>query len=169
MTNGIIASKIKELRTSLRLTQAEFAESVNTTQAALSGYERGDRTPSLDILYSISRKFNVSVDWLLGRSKIKDLSFDFNTYYDVLNMFVKLCSTKYKDETRNLVAPSIVNSSSNIHFIVRDDPVFNTFFTNWQKMYTLLQENVINTDIYNQWLEGELSQYKDHPRNGIPF
>lgn len=86
MTNGIIASKIKELRTSLRLTQAEFAESVNTTQAALSGYERGDRTPSLDILYSISRKFNVSVDWLLGRSKIKDLSFDFNTYYDVLNM-----------------------------------------------------------------------------------
>lgn len=84
-------------------------------------------------------------------------------------MFVKLCSTKYKDETRNLVAPSIVNSSSNIHFIVRDDPVFNTFFTNWQKMYTLLQENVINTDIYNQWLEGELSQYKDHPINGIPF
>ena len=84
-------------------------------------------------------------------------------------MFVKLCSTKYKGETRNLVTPSIVDSSYNIHFIVKGDAVFNTFFTNWQKMYTLLQENVINTDIYNQWLEGELSQYKAHPIDGIPF
>lgn len=169
MTNDIISLKIKELRTSLRLTQAEFAESVNTTQAALSGYERGDRTPSLDILDSISQKFNVSIDWLLGKSEIKNLAFDFNTYYDVLNVFVKLCSTKYTGGGHNLVTPSIVNSSDNIHFIVKEDPVFYSFFNNWEKMYSLLQDKVINTDIYNQWLEGELSQYKSHPINGIPF
>ena len=36
-------------------------------------------------------------------------------------------------------------------------------------MYTLLEENVINEDIYTQWLNGQLNEYKNHEINGVLF
>ena len=53
------STRIKKLRNSLNITQAELATELNTTQAALSAYERGDRTPSLEILITISKKKNI--------------------------------------------------------------------------------------------------------------
>lgn len=169
MENNIIALRIKELRASLNLTQTEFAESLNTTQAALSGYERGDRTPSLDILITIAQKYNTSIDWICGTNNKKTLNNEFRTYYDVLKTLVDLCSTKYEYNDKSLITPSLIESSNNIHFVIKDDLVINTFFSNWKKMYSLLQEKVINNDIYTQWLDGQLSEYKNHEINGIPF
>lgn len=167
--DNTFSTRIKELRTSLKMTQSDFASSIGSSQNALSGYENGDRAPSCEILVTIAEKYNVSIDWLCGLSNKKNLTNEYSTYYDVLKDFVQLCTIKYDDGSKNLVTASIVNSSDNIHFIVKNDDVFNAFFTNWSKMYNLLQENVINSDIYNQWLEGELSKYKTHPINGIPF
>lgn len=160
---------MKELRNNMHMNQAEFSKLIGTNQSTLSAYENGDRFPPYEMLICISQQCHISIDWLCGLSNQKNGNGQYTTYYDVLSIFVKLCSTKYDDGEHNLVTPSIINSSSNIHFIVRDDLVFNSFFENWQKMYTLLQDSVINTNIYNQWLEGELSKYKTHPINRIPF
>ena len=71
--NNNFATRIKGLRLSLKATQNAFAEKIGTTQAALSAYEQGDRMPSVEILTSISAAFDVSVDWLLGLSDIKNI------------------------------------------------------------------------------------------------
>lgn len=164
-----LSTRIKELRTSMGLTQKEFGELINVSTVSVSSYETEAKSPSLDMVINIARKCNVSIDWLCGLSQNKSLNNEYSTYYDVLKAFVQLCSTKYDDGSKNLVTASIVNSSDNIHFIVRNDYIFNSFFQNWLKMYNLLQENVINNDIYNQWLEGQLSEYKNHDINGVPF
>ena len=60
--------RLKNLRTSKKLSQAALAEKIGISQRAVSYYESGKDTPSLEILISIADFFNVSLDYLVGRS-----------------------------------------------------------------------------------------------------
>lgn len=71
MHESSIAEKIKELRTDLKMNQKNFAESIGIKQSTLSSYENGVVTPSNDVLLTIAKKFNVSLDWLFGLSQNK--------------------------------------------------------------------------------------------------
>ena len=61
-----VGSRIKELRSSQKITQNDFASRLGVTKSAISSYENGSRLPSYDILIKISRIFKVSTDYLLG-------------------------------------------------------------------------------------------------------
>ena len=60
--------KIKELRTERGLTQKQVAEHIGLTKNALGNYEAGIREPSLDILRKLCDLFDVSADYLIGRT-----------------------------------------------------------------------------------------------------
>lgn len=57
---------ILELRKSLHLSQAEFAEKLTVTRQAVSRWENGETVPNTDTLKLIAKTFDVSVDVLLG-------------------------------------------------------------------------------------------------------
>lgn len=59
---------ILELRKHLNLSQNEFAEKLLVTRQAVSRWENGDTVPNTDTLKLIAETFDVSVDFLLGRS-----------------------------------------------------------------------------------------------------
>lgn len=61
---------LKELRMDAELTQEELAQKFNITATAISKYETGDREPTLDFLVKISDYFDVSVDYMLGKTKV---------------------------------------------------------------------------------------------------
>lgn len=63
--------RIKELRESAGLSQASLSEQLNIAQTSIGNYERGERVPDADIVVKLAQYFNVSVDYLLGRSNIK--------------------------------------------------------------------------------------------------
>lgn len=65
---NILGERIKNLRKKNNLTQGQLAEKMNLTQASISGYETGDRQPDNEILTRIADFFDVSIDYLLGRS-----------------------------------------------------------------------------------------------------
>ncbi len=66
--NNIKAGKnLKEWRKSLKLTQLELANYLNTTQSVIADYERGRYLISTPFLYTICKKYNISADYLLGR------------------------------------------------------------------------------------------------------
>ena len=46
----ILGEKIKEYRTSIKMTQQDFAYRLGVTGASVSAYENGTRTPSFDVL-----------------------------------------------------------------------------------------------------------------------
>ena len=166
------SSRIKELRTTLNMTQAAFAKSIGTSQNALSAYENKDRIPSYDILMTIATTYNISIDWLCGLNNNPQLRKEITTYADILKIFVELCSVKYTADALSpgefVVEPSLVSASSNIHFVIRNDENFNNFFSEWKKMHQLLIDKTIDKELYELWLEKELAKY-NRPINGFPF
>lgn len=60
-----IGDNIKKLRTDKEYTQKSLAKALNVTQGAVSQWEQGLTSPDIDQLVTISRLFDVSVDFLL--------------------------------------------------------------------------------------------------------
>jgi transcriptional regulator with XRE-family HTH domain len=61
----MLGNKIHELRKKHSLTQEAFASLINVSRQAVQKWERGISLPDCDKLISISRVFNVSVDYIL--------------------------------------------------------------------------------------------------------
>lgn len=61
-----IGERIKEYRLKRGFTQADLAKQANITRIALGNYERGERTPTIDIFARIAIALNVSMDELMG-------------------------------------------------------------------------------------------------------
>ena len=57
-----IATNIVAYRKKLKLSRAELAKKVGVTEAAIGQYERGTRTPIIDVLCKLANVFNVPVD-----------------------------------------------------------------------------------------------------------
>lgn len=64
--------RLKELRSEAHLTQRQLAAKASLSPGAIALYELGQRSPNFDMLIRLSRLFNVSTDYLLGRTEIKD-------------------------------------------------------------------------------------------------
>ena len=62
----ILSKRIKELRQEKNLTQRQLAEKANTTATSISAYEKGQKTPSMEVLCNIANALETSVDWLCG-------------------------------------------------------------------------------------------------------
>lgn len=62
-----LPKKLKELRTKYGFSQKELAERLDISPSIVSGYETGERTPSIDVLLSISYVYGCSVDYLVGK------------------------------------------------------------------------------------------------------
>lgn len=71
----ISGERLKALRKEFNLTQARLAKKLNIANTIISEYERGHFPISTATLYSISNKFHISSDYLLGKTnEIKYLS-----------------------------------------------------------------------------------------------
>lgn len=64
----IIASRIKKLREMNGLSQAQLAKEIGTTQASVARYEKGTVFPQETHLLWYADRFNVSLDWIYGRT-----------------------------------------------------------------------------------------------------
>ena len=60
--------RLKELRKSKGISQLRLATDLNTSQNTISRYETGEREPGIAELIKLADYFNVSVDYLLGRT-----------------------------------------------------------------------------------------------------
>lgn len=61
--------RLKELRKKKGISQLRLATELNTTQNTISRYETGEREPGIAELIKIADYFNVSVDYLIGRTE----------------------------------------------------------------------------------------------------
>ena len=65
------SSRLKKLRNEYDLSQKDLAKTLGYSRATIANYEQGVRKPSADILREIANYFEVSLDYLLGRSNIR--------------------------------------------------------------------------------------------------
>ena len=64
----MIGRRIKELRTENGLTQQELAKILNVSSMSISFYENEQRKPDSEFIIACSRFFDVSTDYLLGKT-----------------------------------------------------------------------------------------------------
>lgn len=69
-----LADRLKELRKSNKLTQSELGKILGVGKTTISMYETGNSTPNDEIKLKISEYFNISVDYLLGKTNMKNHS-----------------------------------------------------------------------------------------------
>ena len=66
--------KIKDLREDNDLTQAQISKVLMCDQSLYSKYERGEREIPLRLLIILSEYYDVSLDYLVGRTNKKEIN-----------------------------------------------------------------------------------------------
>lgn len=68
----ILGKRLKQLRDEFGFDQKEMGRKLNITSSAYGYYEQGRNEPPLETLVKIAEIFNVTTDYLLGRSDIRE-------------------------------------------------------------------------------------------------
>lgn len=64
----MIQQRLRHLRQKQKLTQRDVAEKISIVEQQYQTYERGTRKPSYEVLLALADCFDVSVDYLMGRT-----------------------------------------------------------------------------------------------------
>lgn len=92
--DNILGQRIKALRNDYNFTQQDVAKKLNISVAALSRYETGAFEPkSVELIVDFSVLYNVSTDYLLGKTDVK------NPYIDFDEMDIGLTNETYENLT----------------------------------------------------------------------
>jgi len=68
----MLPNRLKELRQKANITQKELALSIHSSQQNIAFYEKGERKPKHEMVEKLADFFNVSTDYLLGKTDIPD-------------------------------------------------------------------------------------------------
>lgn len=67
-----IASQFKRIRIEHNLTQKQVAEGIGITEQSYQRYEYGKVIPSTTVILALADYFDVSLDYLCGRSDVPE-------------------------------------------------------------------------------------------------
>lgn len=73
-----LGERLRELRKEKDLTQEELASKLKISKSALGMYETGKRIPTWETMEAIADFFNVDMDFLYGKTKVKNKLKHFN-------------------------------------------------------------------------------------------
>ena len=110
--NNTTGNIIKELRREKRLKMYELGEIIGVSKSCISNYESGYNIPSRANLIKLSEYFDVNMDFLLGKTKLRDRFINY-----VIGMKVPIYEENDID--------SIVNSNESKMIGVIDIPRFS--------------------------------------------
>ena len=66
----MLSERLRYLRREKKMSQAALAEAIGVAQSSITSYERDERKPSYEVLCLLADYFNVSTDYLLGRTDV---------------------------------------------------------------------------------------------------
>lgn len=72
----MLSERLRILRQEKNVLQKDIANYLNISASAYGFYEQGKRTPDANIIKKLADYFNVSVDYLIGKSNIKESADD---------------------------------------------------------------------------------------------
>lgn len=73
----IFADRLRELRESYNLTRQKVADDLGITRSSLEFYEKGKRSPNIEMIAILSEYYQVSSDYLIGISDVSTLDKDY--------------------------------------------------------------------------------------------
>lgn len=64
----LFPERLTKLREKECMSRQQLADILGVSRASLEYYEKGKRTPDIEVLYKLSEHFNVTADYLIGRT-----------------------------------------------------------------------------------------------------
>ncbi|MFI3173758.1 MAG: helix-turn-helix transcriptional regulator [Bacillota bacterium] len=87
----LFRERLRDLRTTyLPMKQTELAEKLDCGSTTISSYENGRNEPSIDILCKMSVVFNVSVDYLVGKTDVREIPNFTRDHRELIHIFDEL-------------------------------------------------------------------------------
>ena len=78
--------RLSSLRTERGLSQEKLAQELGYSKSAISFYELGKRTADIEFLAAVAKYFNVSYDYLLGKSESKTTNVELKGICDYVGL-----------------------------------------------------------------------------------
>lgn len=142
--------RLLKLREDCKETQQQLADAIGITRQSLSRYETNERTPNIDLIYKVSKHYNVSADYLLGLSEIKSSNNKIRNACEITGLeesaieklqLIKSMTDNYKNVTMLTVMNDLINDKDFIH-IIRD--CLNLYRSSSELVEKLLNKQSIN-------------------------
>ncbi|WP_243526865.1 helix-turn-helix domain-containing protein [Bacillus pseudomycoides] len=95
----MIGEIIKKLRREKNITQEQLGNAIGVSKMAISYFEKGKKAPGRETLEKIADYFNITTDYLLGRSDDSELTeYESKVVTEEGNNIIKLIETLPKEE-----------------------------------------------------------------------
>lgn len=97
----MIGKKLRELREEKGLLQKDVANFLNISTSAYGYYEQGKRNPDIENLSKLADFFNVSTDYLLGKTNVKNTikyDYEYQIKFETFSEIDEFITKKLVDE-----------------------------------------------------------------------
>ena len=91
--------RLKNIMLEHNITQKELAERANITEASMSKYINGSRTPRIDVIVNIANALGVSTDYLLG----SDCDISIKNYFQAKTVLARGKEYLSEDDKKKLI------------------------------------------------------------------
>ncbi len=172
---SIFSKRLKKIREKNGLTQTALATKINVTPQTISAYEKSIKKPTLENALAVAEEFGVSLDWMCGREGVSETSVMQKTLGDFARSLVSF--------DRNGAGVKILREKETIEYVegfslddyhrVSEDVFYpvvgfsgdrmNTFLEGWEKMRRNYTENVVDSEVYEIWLDKQFSKLDEYP------
>ncbi|MBU5436833.1 helix-turn-helix domain-containing protein [Tissierella sp. MSJ-40] len=107
-------NRLKQLRLENNMTQEDLSKDLNVSRATVGRYETNERFPDKNILKNIADIFDVSIDYLLGRTNIRDTNFILKEAAYEKYLKNNICKEIENEVMERLLLEGIINAKENI-------------------------------------------------------
>ena len=94
----LIGEKLRKLREEIGITQTELAKHLKCSPKIISNYELNKREPDLLMIKKLCDYFNISADYIIGRSLYRNVSESTDVMTDELLKYFNALPSKYKND-----------------------------------------------------------------------
>ena len=159
------ATQIKVLRKSLGMNQKEFAAKLGIRQSTLSSYENKAISPSTDMLITIAKEFNVSVDWLCGLTESKTTISTLSNIIEFLFGMEKIPELHFdinidKNNDHTIITGITFDSRDEEHKMNID---MCMFLSNYAEHRESFESYFVGKDMYELWQKNQIEYYDKLP------
>lgn len=154
--NARFPSQLRELREESGLSQAGLSQKLGVSKSTIGLWETGDTLPDAKAIRDIADYFNVSSDYLLGRTNVKTSNMDLRRACEFFGL-----SEEAGEAIHNFYGTATMDGDSRVrmlNWIFEKIIICPAFMLVWTDLYQLL---LFYSDVYNNF-ESEQSEGQLH-------
>jgi methanogenic corrinoid protein MtbC1 len=151
------APRLRELRTAADLRQKDLADALGVAQTTIANYEQGARFPDEKTLHRLADHFNVSLDYLMGRTDVnlaaQNVQYPIGFYREEEEIFPPM-SPLAKDYLDLLLAGKREEASNLVHNAVKEGSGLG-------EIYRTVFERTLK-EVGVMWMQGRVDVAMEH-------